>query len=429
MGKRFIIGGLFILLLLLLYATCDSKHGRIMENQENQVLQKEPQMDNILPIENINVYLENSGSMNGYVKGNTGFEQSIYAFLTEIQISNLVKTLNLNYVNSKVVPLGYDLKKFIHNIEPDDFKQHGGNLGTSDIAIVLDSVLNCHNKNDISIFISDCIVSLGGKYSSPQDMNSYLIEQRTNIRKLFTQTLERADQELTVVICQLNSLFDGKFFNKFDHPKYYKGERPFYIWLIGKTSHIKQLLDKVALETLKGNGAELENVYTLIASSKEIDYRILLMPRLGRFDLDRENPKTTICNIRKENKGEQKGVFMFSVGANLDQLPLSDNYLLDNTNYEISNKDYSLQIKKQNGGLFSYIFNISSQTISRGNIIITLKNQFPIWVENKTDFLGNDLVKDDATNKTYGLKYLIEGIYDAFTTYQNSFAEFNITIN
>lgn len=111
MGKRFIIGGLFILLLVLLYVACGSKHERIMGNPENQVLQKEPQMDNIQPIENINVYLENSGSMDGYVKGNTGFEQSIYAFLTEIQISNLVETLNLNYVNSKIIPLEYDIKK------------------------------------------------------------------------------------------------------------------------------------------------------------------------------------------------------------------------------------------------------------------------------------------------------------------------------
>ena len=32
----------------------------------------------------INVYLENSGSMDGYVNGNTGFKQSIYYYLSEL---------------------------------------------------------------------------------------------------------------------------------------------------------------------------------------------------------------------------------------------------------------------------------------------------------------------------------------------------------
>lgn len=384
----------------------------------------------IQPIQNINVYLENSGSMDGYVKGNTGFEQSIYAYLTELQISKLIDTLNLNYVNSKVIPRGHDVETFIHNIEPVDFRKHGGDLGTSDIAVVLDTILQRHDKEDISIFISDCIVSPGKRYaSSPQSLNNYLIEQRTKIKQSFTQTLDKTNNDLTIVIYQMTSLFDGKYYNKFDSPQYYKGKRPFYIWLIGSTPHIKQLLNEVELETLKKNGAELGNTYILTASSKKVDYGILLTPRLGRFDPDRTNPKTAIRNIRKENRGQQSGIFMFSVGANLDQLPLDKNYILNADNYAVSNKDYALSVKKQKSGRFSHVLSLSSQIASRGNLTIALKNQFPQWIEYKTDSVGNDLVKDEATEKTYGLKYLLEGVYDAFTARQKNYAEFKITIN
>lgn len=384
----------------------------------------------IQPIQNINVYLENSGSMDGYVKGNTGFEQSIYAYLTELQISKLIDTLNLNYVNSKVIPRGHDVETFIHNIEPVDFRKHGGDLGTSDIAVVLDTILQRYDKEDISIFISDCIVSPGKRYaSSPQSLNNYLIEQRTKIKQSFTQTLDKTNNDLTIVIYQMTSLFDGKYYNKFDSPQYYKGKRPFYIWLIGSTPHIKQLLNKVELETLKKNGAELGNTYILTASSKKVDYGILLTPRLGRFDPDRTNPKTAIRNIRKENRGQQNGIFMFSVGANLGQLPLDKNYILNADNYAVSNKDYALSVKKQKSGRFSHVLSLSSQIASRGNLTIALKNQFPQWIEYKTDSVGNDLVKDEATEKTYGLKYLLEGVYDAFTARQKNYAEFKITIN
>ena len=427
--KRYslLVGGLLlIILLIILLIVWDTGSCK---NNRNLIIGDSLPVQSQL-IQDVNVYLENSGSMDGYVKGNTGFEQSIYAYLTELQISKIVDSLNLNYVNSRIIPLGNDVERFIHNIEPIDFRKHGGNLGTSDIAIVLDSVLSRHKKNDVSIFISDCIVSPGNKYvSSPQSLDNYLLEQRTKIKKSFVQSLEQAKGDLAVVICQLTSLFDGRFYNKFDRPTYYKGNRPFYVWLIGSTAHIKQLLDKVTLEILKGNGAELENVYTLLASSKTIDYGVLLMPRLGNFDLDRANPKTTIRNIRKENRGQQGGTFMFSVGANLAQLPLDKNYVLNAANYGINNKDYALSVKEQRSGRFSHVFSLSSQIASRGNITITLKNRFPQWVEDKTDFLGDDLEKDGTTEKTYGLKYLIEGVYDAFASRQKDYAEFKITIN
>lgn len=411
-----------LLFLVCVCFSCGNRGGKINDSkkQSSKIIQPHP-------IQDVNVYLENSGSMDGYVKGNTGFEQSIYAYLTDLQISKLVDTLNLNYINSRIIPLGCDVEKFIHNIEPADFRRHGGDLGTSDIAIVLDSILKLHKKNDISIFISDCIVSPGNKYaSSPQSLNNYLLEQRTKIKKSFVQILERVGGDLAVVICQLNSLFDGRFYNKYDYPKCYKGNRPFYIWLIGSSSHIKQLVDKVTLKTLQGNGAEFENVYTLLASSKDVDYRVI--PGSGTFDLDRDNPKTTICNIKKDSRGQKNGLFRFPIGVNLNQLPLDKGYLLNVSNYEINNKDYSLSIKEQREGRFSHIFYLTSKVASRGNIMITLKNRFPQWVENKTDFLGDNLEQDGAIGKTYGLKYLIEGVYDAFTIHQKNYAEFKITI-
>ena len=414
-------------ILLLLTVQCTSGGSKRTPPPKEDEIESVPNQ----PIQDVNVYLENSGSMNGYVKGNTGFEQTLYAFLTELRIAKLVDTLNLNYINSRVIPLGHDAEHFIHHIEPIDFKNRGGNLGTSDIAIVLDTVLTRHKKHDVSIFISDCIVSPGRKYaqSSPQSLDNYLIEQRTDIRNSFSMALDKADGDLAVVICQLTSLFDGTFYNKFDDGRYYKGSRPFYIWMVGSTAHVKQLLDLGTLDELRKNGAELEHVYTLTASSEKVDYNILLMPRLGRFDLDRKNPRTTICNIRKETKGEQKGMFMFSVGADLSHLPLDASYMADVDNYEVNNKDYFLSVKEQKSAQFSHVFSLSSKVASRGHITIALKNQFPQWVSDNTDFLGSDLVKDGATDKTYGLQYLIKGVYDAFATRQKDYAEIKITIN
>lgn len=41
------------------------------------------------PSPTIKVYVENSGSMDGYVKGATDFENSVYSFLSDVQHADL----------------------------------------------------------------------------------------------------------------------------------------------------------------------------------------------------------------------------------------------------------------------------------------------------------------------------------------------------
>ena len=432
MRKTGVIGVAFLTVILgvLLFVVMDSCSGPKTPNKSSNSLLS----SDYLPVSNhslqeINVYLENSGSMDGYVKGNTGFEQSLFAYLSEMQINNIVDTLNLNYINSRVIPLGHDVEKFIHHIEPVDFRRHGGNLGTTDIAIVLDTIFNRHKSNEISMFVSDCIISPGSKYASnPNDLDNYLIEQRTRIKKSVVQLIDKNEKDLAIVICQLTSFFDGKFYNKVAS-QVYEGNRPFYLWLIGSTTHIKHLLEKIPLEILAGNGAELENVYTSFVSPCNVDYQVLLSPKIGSYMPDRGNPKRAICKVQRESKGHQKGMFMFSFGANLSQLPLAEDYILDISNYELSNRNYSLSIKEQNSAQFSHVFSLTSKGLPFGRVSVTLKNRFPKWVEERTDSLGNNLVEDSAMDKTYGLKYLIEGIYEAIKSRQSEYAKFEITIN
>lgn len=420
----FIIGGLFLVLGMYLIASCNSCNPPI--SNPNVTSGDLPANPSPVPIRTFSVYLENSGSMHGYVKGNTGFEQFLYYYLTQVQYQEVADSISLNYINDRVIPLGNHIEEFIHGIEPEDFVRKGGNTGTSDIAVVLDTILGRYQKDEISMFISDCIVSPGKR---AKDIENYLREQRTKIGNTFTDCLKKTDDDLTVVIWQLTSTFDGWFYNKRDERTWYKGDRPFYIWLIGSSRHIKYLLDAVPLEGMADRGADVENAYVLMSGHAPIDYRILLNPKWGNFrpDMRSSSPQTTICNIEREKKGLHKGYFMFSVGANLAGLPLDDDYLLDTLNYELNTKDYGISIKKSPSVSYSHIISLSSRFATKGDIHITLKNRFPQWVVDKTDDVGENLVKDHAEDKTFGLGYLLEGSYDAFKKHPN-YAEFRVTI-
>ena len=85
----------------------------------------------------IKVYVENSGSMDGYVKGATDFENAVYSYLSDVQHADLgVRTdslatknvLVLNYINSEVLQQKPDVREFIEALEPADFRMKGGKI-------------------------------------------------------------------------------------------------------------------------------------------------------------------------------------------------------------------------------------------------------------------------------------------------------------
>ena len=89
----------------------------------------------------INVYIENSGSMDGYVKGQTDFEHIVYNYLVDLKQIEVARALNLFYINSEILPQKDDINDFIEKLEPTSFQAKGGNRGTSDMALMMKDIL------------------------------------------------------------------------------------------------------------------------------------------------------------------------------------------------------------------------------------------------------------------------------------------------
>lgn len=361
---------------------------------------------------NLNVYIENSGSMNGYVKGVTRFEQAVYSYLSDIKIAEVADTLNLFYINSELLPQGKVttefavLEDFIENLEPASFAKKGGNKTTTDLSNTLKMILKAGGENTVSIFVSDCIFS-PGKAKNAQE---YLVNQEIGIKNSFAECLKR--QNLSVVIYQLSSQFDGLYFNREDMPQQISAERPYYIWIIGSTKNVSDLTKKVPKEKFRGSG--VQNSCVLYTGGGKMDYAILQSPKVGSFDRDRKSPKTTLCNPEKESKGKGMGEFMFAVGVNFSNLPLDDEYIMNPDNYSINNKDYHIEIVKTDKKNYSHILKLSTHVINPCQLLIKLRNNIPVWVEAKNDSVGLDLYKDNALDKTFGIKQLIQGVSEAF---------------
>jgi len=232
----------------------------------------------------VNVFLENSGSMFGYMQGTTSFESAVMDFLVDIDY-HYKSNLGFYYINRDTFPQKKDLVNFVNDLEPDEIKKFG-DVGSSNLNSVFKQILNITNKNDIGIFISDCIYSIKG--DNPIDL---LNHERSLTKKAF---LDKSDFKVTTIVIKLISDFNGKYWYWDDEKqkeiyKKINQKRPFYIWIIGSLPAMKVFYKKVdfeKLKTLKG----YDNIYLMANAddTKPPFYTILQSTgERGRFNPDK----------------------------------------------------------------------------------------------------------------------------------------------
>lgn len=331
----------------------------------------------------VDVYLENSGSMYGYINGQ-GFKDIVYNYLSNIkvaQINDVVKDMNLYYINSKVLPQQKDLDKFIKTLNVTEFKNLGGNGGSTDIADLLKTVLGRTGNDKVSILISDFIFSPG----KGQNAGMYLTNQQNAI-KIHVAEKIKSSKDFAICIYKFESNFKGTFYNREDHTSQINVNRPFYIWLMGNKEMIKKLRKSVPDDKF---GTELVASFILEPMNQTL---------------------RSSCNA----KGE--------LTIQTSKMLQSKEYLMDQSNYSIPNKSININsLMVNNNG--NVVMRLSKSLQIQLSSECVLKAKVPQWVRDSDDSNGNQAV----LHKTYGFNYLIDGIYQAYT--YNSSDYFNLKFN
>jgi hypothetical protein len=383
---------------------------------------------------NINVYLENSASMDGYVKGVTDFETAIYNLLGDFKISGLCDSLNLHYIN-KSIPytkqnaLPADIQDFIEKLEPSVFRQRGGDRSVSDLKNILSTVLNTVNDNNAAVLISDFVFS-PGKNANAQE---YLNNQGVGIKIDFAEKLKEFD--LSAVVIQLQSNFDGLYYQEKigGKPIQFKGKRPYYIWIFGSTEQIRSILDKNILDNIKGGYSNIL-VFQSIKGKGEVNYKILYSPKIGSFSAKQLSNKI-ISDASASKNNQNKGLFGFNVAVDFSSSLQYANYFLDTNNYILSNKKYQLEVEtitdNNDASLlgFTHLLKLQTSELREEVLKIDIIGKTPSWVFNSTSIDDSNILNDNSEQqKTFGLKFLIEGVSDAFYPKSNSNVINTITI-
>ena len=190
------------------------------------------------------------------------------------------------------------------------------------------------------------------------------------------------------------------------------------MWLMGDRSYLKTILNEVALTQIKGKG--VQNLFMISKPVTALPYSISLpQPGNGKYEITKSDPNA-IINAKTDGKD---GNSRFQVGISVDfsNILLPDEYLMNPDNYAVSNKAYGIEITKYSGPNQSKYthtikLNLLQPVLSKGTVKISLKNTLPRWINDYTDESGLDINSVGAMEKTYGLKYLLGGVYDAYAS-------------
>ncbi len=372
---------------------------------------------------NFNIYLENSGSMDGYVKGVTKFEDCIYNLISDIKISHLCDSLNLFYINSKPIEWQRnarsteELYDFINRLEPSTFKERGGNRKTSDLQHIIDTVLESVNEKNVSVIISDLIFSLGQGKSAVD----YLAIQQSTIKTTFAEKLEK--HNISALMLQCYSGFSGMYYPMEGGKIELSGvQRPYYILLMGPDGAIKNFIGNIDFDKLKSRGyAQMFYCHKHeVNPAKFRKSKVSIKDRIGYYDIDMPATDCRIKNadVRKDKDGKSR--FQFSVMVDFSTILEAEGYFTDTSHYELP-ANYTIQVQpvidttETATSGYTHILKLSTNDLrDHQNVFIRLKDELPSWVNLGSSTDDRNIRNEDEQKKTFGILYVVQGISDAY---------------
>lgn len=377
-------------------------------NQSNTINQQQT-------ISKVIFFIENSGSMLGYVKKANDYKNAIVSLSYFPEFDNSKK--EFYFINGTINPskksnislnlIGTDPELLKNNLNQSSFKKFG-DPRYSDLTRMFEKALSCAKGDEISILVSDCIYDVGEE----SDPLTALKIETEKTKKVFRDRL--TTENIQTIIIKAESQFEGNYyFASKKGSQSINQKRPYYIIIFGDS----RLLNKHFTEE---NIANKISGYFSMARFMKIDnikipYQATNQNSKGKFKFDKFN-KNKLIKAEKDRNGQG---FQFSIAIDYSSLPFPDTYYKAKDNYQLSGTYkifdiYTPTKKLPDVTTFNptHLITIYTSSSPYGNIELTLKYIIPSWItetnsDNETDIIGD-------TKHTFGFQYLINAITDAY---------------
>lgn len=390
------------------------------------------------------LYLERSGSMVFYDAGNRNFVTAMRQIINRFPQYSMDKKL-VYVVADRVAHWDIPFSEFLQT--SNIFRETQGMVNTSwtDFPAILRDILNNTRENQVSILFSDMIydVQTPAPGISPEGFANQAQEMTHAI-------FNSHGDDFGVIILKMNSDYDGIYYPPNSDQFRYKGNRPYYISLIGNTAALHKLMTRETYSAVR-EFSTLPGYETSHAMYRmtQAPWHSVLVPHSknsryvqpARASLQ----EGKIDQLENARIHDREGNFSFVVAADLSGLWFDESFKTDSRNYRISSRDdfyideiTPLRQSDISSAAMRYAGNATHLIVMktdqldnpRQEISIEIINEFPQWIKNTTilDDRSSDVPGFAAT--TFGFEQMARGIYNAFYQAEgNSIISFNIVLN
>ena len=379
----------------------------------------------------INVVLETSASMGGYLTGQTEFKDVVADLVTK---ANTIKPVNLYTISTgKPQPMAGGVNQFVGQMATT--KLATGK--SSELHRIFQEVGQLATGNNVVIFVSDCILSFPDADIKRDPEVNRINASSTLKSNIYTQFQAFSKQGIGATVYAFNSAFNGTYYTYQNQKQKLTGEkRPFYVWVLGNQSLVADvnqqltgLLSEKPVERIDfGTAKPLTNYDLLFSLNKKGDWRVS------------NNNVTEIKTGRKTPPAE------FAIGIDAAGLPAyaqTDGYIRQNLNVAANNGTVKLVNVQAKTAVKTDRLNANEQKMlskdthaltfraeklfdDETSLHLTLPVKYDTWYTNWSTM--DDRTAEGRKGKTFAFDYLLTGVKEAYQTGSNDFMDLNIKL-
>lgn len=423
-----------------------------IEVPEDVIASANSQPNSIKHTQTLHVFIENSGSMNGYINKASDFQMAIGRAIQLMKFKYGEDNIKTYYINQNVReqqrPDGTDVYNFVKKmLDKKDFTTSGtgkADKGTTstDLNEIVKQVLDYVDEDNTAILISDFIYSL----SSTDGVTTSLLYDCQNLTmSAFLQATKKLhNTSLATNLIQLYSNFEGKYWHwaKPTGNNYVtlNCPRPYYMCVLGTDDNVKEFNSDITIDELRG----YKNQFTI--SNKDVskaNYTVFdTKYKKGTYKHTNAPAIHGVTKAKKNNVNE----FELGIGIDLSDFSMSETDKLDIANYKVETGNYRIErieiidttklatpidkkLVRDNHCTHAIIV---SCTGFPNDLSISIKRDLPVWVRQTSSTDDRQIATDESEQKkTFGIAYFVEGISDAYkylATDKNNFMTINVTV-
>ena len=370
------------------------------------------------------VFIENSGSMDGYMTpANSQLKSDLNALVSAISLvqdpvnkKSLVDTVELNYINSRTISIHEPISEFTANLNAASFQRGGGDRSSTSLQDILNDIQEQTAPGEVSILVSDMILDLKTG-QSPESVS-------TNIEVALRRQLNKRP-EWAIAIWRMLSDFDGKYYQEAGSTML-QAKRPYYIFIMGDRDQLYSILADGQLPANMPLYANRSHQMILEPTEKQLSYAVSPNAVFGSITLDRKE-KNVIAEASLGKGMQKEPSLSFEVKLLRPHLLQPGSYLIDASNYQVSPRGYQVT-KIREGEDGSIYIRLASSSIIKGNLMVSLLQQMPNWVADVHAEDNIDIHQPGAIDQTYGIKYILGGLQRPYESTSKELFSLGLTL-